>query len=937
MANRQTRDPGAIRRFNMRAQVSGALPGTVVEGGQVFAAMERFGGRLSGRLKQMADKAAAREGALAGLNAGARAGAGYQLMRAGEQAAERRAYGFSPQVEKAIGAAAKKRGVDPAILRMIAGLESAGDPGARNPNSSATGLFQFTAKTAKEFGLTDPGDAGQSADAAARLLNRNAATLTRELGRAPTSAELYLAHQQGGAGAAKLLGNPDALAADLVGRDAVVLNGGRPDMSAGDFAAIWLGKAGGGAPAAKPDQIEPLELRRDNTISGQAFDVAATQAYGWRVQGAVTQEIGAAFAEFRADPAAYEAAIAEIGQKYEADPAFADPQLRELLAQTIDQATRSDRLQIAEGQKRRVTDELALATGSAIEGTLADISRQAFNLGANGEAADILAPLLARGRGQIETAVSQGLITPAAGKRRLDALVETSAAGQVQGTFEALETPAAKESFAIGLLEDWSAGKGPIAALSFPTVKALNQSLYRDARAEANRLTAENRAEAGRLSGLIDDDLASMAATGQGVDGGADGLDPERVGLVLGPEKQAEWLADRERASQVWQAGNGMELESRDEIEARLAALQPEAGAPGFARDQDILAETYKRAQTILTERVRDPLGQANGAGLVTLEPIDTTDGGTLSSSITLRREQARAVSSAYGTPLTIFQPNEAARLTRGLIENPDLLPGFATSVAEVFGDMAPLVLAEISEEGPELAQAAGLALATGDNGVAADIANVLSMRQKGEFKAKMPSSDKFSRAASAVLSGAFVANSNMRQTVTGVAALLFEQRANLMGFDPADIGKPDSVAAAAYERAVRRALGERQVGGEQYGGLVEVNGRMTIAPTGMKADRVPALLSGLSQGVMDQLPPIAAPNGVAVSADQVRRARLVAVGDGAYRVALGDPGGFDPQYLTGESGELWVLDLEQVQNLSDARPLLERLVMGPFGIGRPE
>lgn len=124
-------------------------------------------------------------------------------------------------------------------------IESGGNPNAQNPNSSAGGGFQFIDSTAKQYGLTDKTDLNASTDAAARLAVDNRQALRRVLGRDPTAAELYLAHQQGGGGAAKLLANPDARAVDIVGRDAVMLNGGNENMTAGQFAQKWTGKFGG--------------------------------------------------------------------------------------------------------------------------------------------------------------------------------------------------------------------------------------------------------------------------------------------------------------------------------------------------------------------------------------------------------------------------------------------------------------------------------------------------------------------------------------------------------------------------------------------------------------------------------------------------------------------------------------------------------------------
>jgi hypothetical protein len=134
-------------------------------------------------------------------------------------------------------------------LARTAQIESGGNPNAQNPKSSAGGLFQFIDSTAAQYGV-DKFDPHSSTIGAARLAADNASHLRQALGREPTSGELYLAHQQGAGGAAKLLLNPNAKAADIVGTEAVRLNGGDPaTWTAGDFARRWQGEYGETQPA----------------------------------------------------------------------------------------------------------------------------------------------------------------------------------------------------------------------------------------------------------------------------------------------------------------------------------------------------------------------------------------------------------------------------------------------------------------------------------------------------------------------------------------------------------------------------------------------------------------------------------------------------------------------------------------------------------------
>ena len=169
--------------------------------------------------------------------------------------------GFDPRLKDAIGVASQKYGVDPNALTAIAQVESGGRLNAANPNSSALGPFQFINGTAKQYGLNDPTDPNQSADAAARLTLDNSKILTNALGRAPTAGELYLAHQQGPGGAVKLLANPDAPAINVVGADAVRLNGGDQSMTAGQFANQWTSKVD--ALTGMPQQAPAVQAIND--------------------------------------------------------------------------------------------------------------------------------------------------------------------------------------------------------------------------------------------------------------------------------------------------------------------------------------------------------------------------------------------------------------------------------------------------------------------------------------------------------------------------------------------------------------------------------------------------------------------------------------------------------------------------------------------------
>jgi hypothetical protein len=137
---------------------------------------------------------------------------------------------------------AVRHGLDPDDFVRMAEIESGLDPDAYHPVSRASGLFQFLPDTARQYKLKAVFDPRANANAAAALWLNNTRFLRKRLGRKPTPGELYLAHQQGATGAINLLSHPDKRAIDIVGHDAVTLNGGDPDMSAQAFASMWISR-----------------------------------------------------------------------------------------------------------------------------------------------------------------------------------------------------------------------------------------------------------------------------------------------------------------------------------------------------------------------------------------------------------------------------------------------------------------------------------------------------------------------------------------------------------------------------------------------------------------------------------------------------------------------------------------------------------------------
>jgi hypothetical protein len=163
-------------------------------------------------------------------------------------------------------------------------LESRSGTDLYNKSTGAEGPFQFMPKTAKGMGLTDPYDLEASAEATARLAVQNRAYLQRRGIEDPDGKTLYLAHQQGAAGAEKLLKGGDAPATSALGEvykdpkiaaKAVTGNGGQADMPASAFANKIMAKYEGDDASAKLRPYSALGETPPIDKTAQASPLAA--------------------------------------------------------------------------------------------------------------------------------------------------------------------------------------------------------------------------------------------------------------------------------------------------------------------------------------------------------------------------------------------------------------------------------------------------------------------------------------------------------------------------------------------------------------------------------------------------------------------------------------------------------------------------------------
>lgn len=611
MANRQGRSPGRLQRFDETARISSDVPSWAVDTGHAFRALAQVAGGIGDRLGRLADKAAQREGALAGLEAGAASGVAYLRQQAAQASAAggdhyemakallRKEEGFRETPYWDVNAWRTGYGsdtittADGKVQRVRQGMKISREDAERD---LARRLKEFEGRAVGQVGAEAWGSLSPAARAALLSVTYNYGSLPRSV---------VASVRQGG----DIAGAVAGLSANQKRRqrEAALIRSGVMPASSADASSR-------NAPPEKPIvqtlPETPLQLRRDGTIYGEAYDRAAMASYAWRMQAGLSSAMQAAYEANQDDPGALAEALAKVQDEFLQDQNLADPEVREAFSKTFVERSEAYLRSARAKAEQAMREEERAATFEGMAAQRLEVERQSVALGANPEGDRIIEREVTRAGRAIDAAVAAGTLSPAEGARQKDELATTAALARARGVYEALGTAEEKEQFATALLEDWKEGKGPLSKLPYAKVKALSTTLWNEARAEVNRKTAEQRVEAARLRARINDDLASMEATGRGLED----IDPKQVDELLGPGAIDEWQAKREVASRLWGATAGMETETPDQISARLATLEPKPGTEGFRDQEQIFQAATRKADAVLKARADDPAAAAEAA-----------------------------------------------------------------------------------------------------------------------------------------------------------------------------------------------------------------------------------------------------------------------------------------------------------------------------------
>jgi hypothetical protein len=911
MANLK-RQPVSYRPFQGQAILADGLLAVERPGGEVLRS-------IASGLFGLADKFGAKADAEA-IDAGTRAGeqaaldnipkvsvtGGDEVGAANRSADDERQPVFanapkSGTAMDAIGRAAARHGVPASVLAKIAQVESGMNPKAKNPRSSAGGLFQFIDSTAAQYGLADRFDPYQASDAAARLLRDNTAYLTRKLGRAPSAGELYLAHQQGAGGAAKLLSNPGAAAVSVVGNGAVKLNGGDPNMTAGQFAALWTRKFDGAAPQGvtltgsasrrTPVQIEVsggLKLTGSSSKYGKAFDEASSRAYAAALQDEMLTAGAQLYEKYKDDPTELAHAFEELRSRQLSDHVPAGIKLDYLRGYSRMEASYLARAQKGHEEKIDKADredyqakgeDYAEAVNKAEAGI--DIEDPNSLTVLQGEAA--------RYKDHIAEGAARGYIKPE-DAREAQAAIDT----QVQGAWYVGQakgkTAAEIKSMRDELRQDYAAGDlQGVDGKGFDAIDRRLSQLERSRKAEETKAlsTVSNTART----------FAERVAAGEKIP--AADIDAFRVAAAKTPEGTEIVKATED----VLTIGELLRSGPVKAAEDKAAQMRKAAGAAPNAREAAKLRVIDQIIGTARKNLASDPLGYAAKAGVIT-DPGLVTDAQTpadLAGLVTRRLDMADDVARHFSVAPKIFRPGEAAAIDKLVTQDPEAGAGLAAAVVVGAGDRAPQVLKEFGTAAPVIAAAGAIIASNGSQAAAEDAIAGAGKNPEGKPYGVKGQAVRRALGQDAVATGlAFQPDDGAR--VLQAAEWIARKRMYDQGLESDAPEVPE-----IYTRALNEAAGAVYDGDVQYGGFADYDpgfwqsSQKVVVPNDIRADRFADVIDALDDADLALKPK----GGV----EQIKSLWPVLTARGYAFVDFDADG--QPVPIMGEDGKPFLLDLD--------------------------
>jgi hypothetical protein len=469
----------------------------------------------------------------------------------------------------------------------------------------------------------------------------------------------------------------------------------------------------------------------------------------------------------------------------------------------------------------------------------------------------------------------------------------TVAAARLRGAFERLPGVAAKERYLDQFLKDYDTGKGVAQLFDLDQ----RDSMVSTMRGEIGRLRVEEHARLGY----------TRRRAKEALDG--EDMDPDELdGLIKDARFSGDpaLAADGDQLAVMVPTIRGWAQLKPAELQQELSRLRGIKGGPG-KEDKRISA-----GDTLLGKMnaglARDPISWAARAGLVRVEPIDTSTPNGFVASLKRRAPQAVGVGEYYGQAVKYFTDEEAEALASLHHDDPQRAATLAGNIMRALGpNEGKRAIAQIAPKDPTFAHVAALQVQGGAARFVPDAAAGKALRNAPGFKARVEWDDVHDT-ADAMFEDVFRLNPVVGNTAR---ALAYDAANARLARDPGLDKK------AAVKAALSEAVGGVSRNGVSFGGVGPgVNGVKTLVPNWIKTDRLGYVVANMTPYDFTR-----AGGEIAKWADGktpvppvvMRSARLVPIGSGRYYLQTNRAG--KPTYIPGGGpGGFFVLDLNKIR-----------------------
>ena len=187
-----------------------------------------------------------------------------------------------PTNAKTIARKAQQEGINPSVALTISHIETGGSFShtAKNPTSTAYGLFQVLDKSWKGLGGKDRNNVDEQIRIGLKHIKQADSYMRKSLGREPVAHEQYLGHLLGPGGASAVLkADPNARLIDVVRKfdsknaDAIVGNNGMSGLTVGQAIGKWEKKWNGLSNRYGGSSSTTTAFGMDGTSYDMAYEV----------------------------------------------------------------------------------------------------------------------------------------------------------------------------------------------------------------------------------------------------------------------------------------------------------------------------------------------------------------------------------------------------------------------------------------------------------------------------------------------------------------------------------------------------------------------------------------------------------------------------------------------------------------------------------------